>query len=86
MEENLERIEMYIAMILVCSLVHVSGDEMSCFQVNDTLAPYGYETEKKCRVRIKEMADMISSVVPYPHIIKYKCENNTRRISIEEEK
>mgnify|MGYP003155077984 FL=1 len=77
---------MYIAMILVCSLVHVSGDEMSCFQVNDTLVPDGYATEKKCRVRVSEMASMISSVVPYPHIIKYKCENNTRRISIEEEK
>ena len=74
---------MYVAMILVCSLVHVSGDEMSCFQVNDTLAPYGYETEKKCRVRIKEMADMISSAVPYPHIIKYKCENKTRRTNFD---
>ena len=75
---------MYVAMILVCSLVHVSGDEKLCFQVNDTLVPFGYETEEKCRVRVKEMADMITSRVPYPHIIKYKCENKTRRTSIED--
>ena len=75
---------MYIAMILVCSLVHVSGDEMSCFQVNDTLVPDGYATEKKCRVRVSEMASMISSIVPYPHIIKYRCESKLRRTSSEE--
>jgi len=76
---------MFKAMLLICSLVHGSGDEMSCFQINDTLAPDGYTTKKKCRVRVKEMADMITLIIPYPHIIKYKCENKTRRTSIEEE-
>ena len=77
---------MFKAMLLICSLVHGSGDEMSCFQINDTLAPDGYITEKKCRVRVKEMADMITSIVPYPHVIKYKCENKIRRTSIEDNK
>ena len=76
---------MFKAMLLICSLVHGSGDEARCFQINDTLAPDGYITEKKCRVRVKEMADMITLIVPYPHTIKYKCENKTRRTSIEEE-
>jgi len=74
---------MFKAMILICSLVHGSGDESFCFQINDTIEPDGYTTEKKCRVRVKEMADMITSIVPYPHIIKYKCENKIRRTNIE---
>jgi len=75
---------MFKAMILICSLVHGSGDESFCFQVNDTLVPEGYTTEKKCRVRVKEMADMITSIVRYPHVIKYKCENTIRRTNIED--
>ena len=75
---------MFKAMLLICSLVHGSGDEKLCFQVNDTIVPNGYITEKECRVRVKEMADMITSIVPYPHVIKYKCENQMRRTSIEE--
>ena len=75
---------MFKAMILVCSLIHGSGDESFCFQVNDTLVPEGYATEKKCRVRVKEMADMITSIVRYPHVIKYKCENTIRRTNIED--
>ena len=31
-------------------LIHVSGDEMSCFQVNDTLVPDGYATEKNAEL------------------------------------
>jgi len=77
---------MFKAMLLICSLIHGSGDERLCFQINDTVAPDGYTTEKKCRVRVKEMAEMIKLIVPYPHTIKYKCESKTRRTSIEEKK
>lgn len=75
---------MFKAMILICSLVHGSGDEKLCFQINDTVVPNGYNTEKECEDRVKEMADMVSPMVPYPHIIKYKCESTMRRTSIEE--
>jgi hypothetical protein len=76
---------MFKAMLLICSLVHGSGDEKLCFQINDTIAPDGYITEKKCRVRVKEMADMVTSIVPYPHVIKYKCENKIMRTSFEDD-
>ena len=59
---------MFKAMLLICSLVHGSGDERSCFEIHDTVAPHGYTTEKKCRVRVKEMA-----VIKVSKVIEDTC-------------
>jgi hypothetical protein len=69
---------MFKAILLVCSLVHGSGDEKSCFQLEDTMSPNGYATEEQCMVRIDEMVELVRSLVMYPHIVKYKCESNMR--------
>jgi hypothetical protein len=82
LEENLERIEMFKAMVLVCSLVLGSADEQRCIELHDTEAPNGYITEEKCMDRIHEIAKMLTTIVPYPYQLKYKCERTIRRTEV----
>ena len=70
---------MFKAMLLVCSLVHGSGDEMKCFELHDMEALNGYITEKQCMGRVHEMADVVRSMVPFPYQIKYKCDKTMER-------
>jgi len=70
---------MFKAMLLVCSLVHGSGDEMKCFELHDMEAPNGYTTEKECMGRIHEMVDLTRSIVPFPYQVKYKCSKTMER-------
>jgi len=65
---------MFKALLLVCSLVHGSGDEKSCFELHDMETPNGYNTIEECMGRIHEMVDMTRVMVPFPHQVKYKCE------------
>jgi len=47
--------------------------------LHDMVAPNGYVTEKRCMIRIDEMADAVRSIVPPPYKIKYKCEKIMER-------
>ena len=70
---------MFKAMLLVCSLISGSGEKDNCFELHDTVAPNGYSTEEQCMARIHEMANVISQSLPFPHHIRYKCENTIQR-------
>jgi len=70
---------MFKAMLFVCTLVHGSGGKLNCWEIHDMIAPKGYTTEKKCMVRIDEMAIAVRNVIPPPYKIQYKCEKTMER-------
>ena len=70
---------MFKAILLICSLISGSGDKNNCIQLHDTIEPNGYPTEEQCMARIHEMANVISQSLPFPHHIRYKCENTIQR-------
>tara|TARA_X000001388_G_scaffold71563_1_gene61421 strand:- start:176 stop:313 length:138 start_codon:yes stop_codon:yes gene_type:complete len=43
------------------------------------IAPNGYVTEERCKVRVDEMVDAVKSVIAIPYKIKYKCDKTMER-------
>lgn len=66
-------------MLFICTLFPGTGENMNCWELHDMVAPNGYVTEKRCMIRIDEMADAVRSIVPPPYKIKYKCEKIMER-------
>ena len=76
---NETNIQMFKAILLVCTLVNGSGDKLNCWEIHDTLSPNGYATERKCMVRIDEMAIAVRNIIYPPYKIQYKCEKKFER-------
>ena len=70
---------MFKAILLVCTLYPVSGTDQNCWEIHDMIAPNGYVTEERCKVRVDEMVDAVKSVITIPYKIKYKCDKTMER-------
>ena len=68
---NVERFNMFFAIMLVCSPINLVHHGSECFGIEDTKGYYS--TEDKCNLRINEMESELLTALSYPVMIRKSC-------------